>query len=175
MTVTTERDMLDHLATRYTRDDGNGDRWIRAEHVRNGTGFYGYSDHSGRCVGPLRTADFVAIDGWESKGHVLHGHEVKVSRADWLHELKQPEKAGAFLPYMHYWWLVTLPGIVRDDLPEGWGLMVLGDAGLRVRVQAPRRTPLPLPWPMTVGLTRAIQKTAARQAVRSLAGAVVAS
>src|SRR5690554_3797567 len=94
-TKVTERDMLDALTARYTHMVGNGDRWIRAEHVRNGTGFYGYSDDTykqyARCVGPLRTADFIAIDGWESKKHVIHGHEVKVSRSDWLTELKDPE------------------------------------------------------------------------------------
>lgn len=35
----TERDMLDALARRHTQvSQGVNDRWVRAEHVRNGTG-----------------------------------------------------------------------------------------------------------------------------------------
>lgn len=163
----TERDVLDALGRRYTHVVGNGERWVRAEHVRNGTGFFGYSEEtflsSGRCVGPLRTADFIAIDGWESKKHVIHGHEVKVSRSDWLHELKDPEKAEAFRPFCDYWWLVVSDkSIVRDDLPEGWGLMVVTNGVARVVKQAKRNERRPLPWPMVIGLARAIQKTAIR-------------
>ncbi|WP_066041949.1 hypothetical protein [Herbiconiux solani] len=165
----TERDMLDALTRRYTSDGGNGDRWIRAEHVRNGTGFMGYDQLSGRCAGPLRTADFIAIDGWESKRHVVHGHEVKVSRSDWLTELRDPEKAEAFRPYCDYWWLVASDARVAklDELPTGWGLMVRSESGvLRVTKQARKIDRLPLPWPMTVGLARAIQKTGIRTTAR---------
>jgi len=162
----TERFMLDALKRRYTANGGNGDRWIRAEHVRNGTGFYGYDRESGRCTSWLRTADFIALDGWESKSHVVHGHEVKISRSDWLTELKDPEKAEAFRPYCDYWWLVVSDvKIVRlDELPAGWGLMARVGEGDQLRVvrQAKKIDREPLPWPMVVGLTRAVQKTALR-------------
>ena len=162
----TERTMLDALQRRYTSDGGNGDRWIRAEHVRNGTGFMGYDAESGKCRGPLRTADFVAIDGWESKQHVIHGHEVKVSRSDWLTELRAPEKAEAFRPYCDYWWLVVSDRriVQLGELPYNWGMIArLADGSLRVIHQAPRNGErLLLPWPMTVGLARAVQKTALR-------------
>jgi len=164
--------MLDSLCARYTSPtsmSGNGDRWIRAEHVRNGTGFYGYREADwleyGRSVGALRTADFIAIDGWESKKHVIHGHEVKVSRSDWLTELKDPDKAEAFRPFCDYWWLVaSSPKVAkREELPPSWGLMILGDSGvLRVQKQASKIARIPLPWPMTVGLARSVQKTALR-------------
>lgn len=163
----TERVMLDALVKRYTADNGNGDRWIRAEHVRNGTGFFGYDPSIGRCTGSLRTADFIAIDGYESKKHAIHGHEVKVSRSDWFTELRDPDKAEAFRPYCDYWWLVTSSASIakREELPDGWGLMVLGTNGqLRVTKQARKIDRLPLPWPMTVGLARAVQKTGLRSA-----------
>jgi len=32
------------------------------------------------------------MDLWPSGGLEIHGHEVKVSRSDWLRELKEPEK-----------------------------------------------------------------------------------
>lgn len=164
----TERDMLDALNRRHTQVVGNGDRWVRAEHVRNGTGFYGYDaeQHTeyGKSYGTLRIADYIALDGWESKGHRIHGFEVKVSRSDWLAELRDPDKAEAFRRYCHHWWLaVPDAAIVRDDLPKGWGLMVLGANGtLRIARRAPLLNPEPMPWPIVIGLGRAIQKTAAR-------------
>lgn len=60
-----------------------------------------------------------------TSGRILIGHEVKVSRADWLHELKQLEKADEWADQCHAWYLVVAePGIVHDgELPNGWGLM----------------------------------------------------
>lgn len=160
----TERHMLDFLHDRYSQvNPGNGPRYAVAEHVKSHAGF-----DARRC------ADFIAIDCWPTKGLELHGHEVKVSRSDWLHELKQPDKAEAFKRHMDRWWLVVPDAaIVRDgELPDGWGLMVLSrrkppyanqPPTLRVRVQAPRLTPEPLPRDMLATLMRACAKTSKRR------------
>lgn len=76
-----------------------------------------------------------------ASGRLLVGHEVKVSRADWLHELDQPHKADRWADQCHSWWLVTPdPSIVRDgELPDGWGHMVLPRTGRRLRVIARAR------------------------------------
>jgi hypothetical protein len=154
----TERDMLDLLHERYSKNPGNGPRYVFAEHVRNQGGF-------GWDV-PLRTADGLAIDLWPSGGHAIHGFEVKVSRADWLTELRDPEKAEAFKPYCDHWWLVVPDtGIVRDDLPEGWGLLAVARGGvLRVRKRAPKLDRQPMPTGMTAAWLRAVAKTACRNA-----------
>lgn len=159
----TERDMLDALARRYSQiSQGVNDRWVRAEHVRNGTGFYGYDSTTGRCSGSLRTADFIAIDTWESKGHEIHGHEVKVSRSDWLHELADPSKAEAFKRYTHRWWLVVPDeSIVRfGELPFGWGLLAFRGERLHAVHRAPLLAPEPIPGPIWISLMRASSKTA---------------
>jgi hypothetical protein len=126
----TESSMIELLHDRYTTRGGNGPRYVGMAHVRSDAGF-----------DAKRTADFMALDLWPSKGLVLHGHEVKISRSDWLNELKDPEKAGAFIPHVDYWWLVIAdPTMVRDgELPTGWGMMAPGSDGkLRVIKQAPR-------------------------------------
>lgn len=163
----TERDMLDALTRRYTQlSQGTNDRWVRAEHVRNGTGFNGYSEADykkwGRSTGPLRTADFFAIDTWESKGHLIHGHEVKVSRSDWLHELADPSKAEAFKRYAHHWWLVVPDAsIVRPgELPDGWGMLAFRGARLHAVKRSPLLTPEPMPVPIWISLMRSASKTA---------------
>jgi len=166
----TERQMLDYLHQRYSKvNPSNGPRYAVAEHVRSHAGF-----DARRC------ADFIALDCWPTKGLELHGHEVKVSRSDWLHELKQPDKAEEFKRYMDRWWLVVPDAkIVKEgELPDGWGLLVLTavtstvtwpdihkrvEHKLRAKVQAPQLTPEPLPRDMLATLMRACAKTSKRR------------
>lgn len=145
--------MLDLLVRRYGAHRGNGPRYTVATHVRSHAGF-----------DARRTADFVAMDLWPSKGLALHGHEVKVSRSDWLVELKHPEKAAEFIPYVDYWWLVVADAAIvkHGELPRTWGLMVARDGYLQVARPAKRLNPLPTPRTMMAALLRATGKTARR-------------
>lgn len=151
--------MLDRLNRRYAQFNGNGIRYTRAEHVKVSAG------HSSR-----RICDYMAIDLWTGygtdRGPYLHGHEVKVSRADWLTELKDPTKAESFARYCDYWWLVVSDKtIIRDgELPEGWGLMVAHGNTVRVSVQAHRRIAEPMPRDLQGTLARAVTKTTLRLA-----------
>lgn len=159
----TERHMLDLLLSRYTsiRPGSIADRWVRAEHVRS-------TNISWRKT---RIADFIAADnyGGDYQGSrlALHGHEIKVSRSDWLTELADPAKADAFKRYMHHWWLVVPDAkIVKPgELPEGWGLLALSGSGdkLRAKVAAPRLNPEPLPLDMAITLMGAAARTAHRE------------
>ena len=148
----TETDVTDALHARYSQVHGNGQRFAVAAAVRSHAGF-----------DARRTADYVAMDLWPSKGLALHGHEIKVSRSDWLRELKDPDKAAEFIPYMNYWWLVASdPRIVRDgELPEGWGLMVMRGPLLTVAVKAPRRDAKPMTPTRLAALLRAVGQTSA--------------
>lgn len=155
----TEASMLAALRERYgTVMPGYPARYILANHVR---------DDANRAK---RTADFIAQDshagGWKKRNSgtdfPMHGHEVKVSRADWLTELRDPDKAEAFRPYMNFWWLVVPDkNIVKDgELPEGWGLMVMRKSGLFAVVTAPENlNPLPMPHGMRVALMRSVLRT----------------
>ena len=103
--------------------------------------------------GGTRRADAVAMNMWRSRGHAIHGFEFKVSRSDWLRELKEPSKADAVAQYCDYWWLV-IDGdhIVKDgELPEGWGLLTVtrdkndkSPKGLRVQAKAAKQNAAPL-------------------------------
>ena len=79
----TERDVLAALRNRYAiLSKDFRIRYAIAEHVQSSAGF-----------DARRVCDFMALDLWPSKGLELHGHEVKVSRSDWLRELREPAKA----------------------------------------------------------------------------------
>lgn len=93
-----------------------------------------------------RHADAVVMGLWPSRGLEVEGFEIKVSRQDWLNELKNPAKAEAVAQYCDRWWIAAPAGIVKpDELPSGWGLLELPEGGnLRIKVQAPKLTPVPL-------------------------------
>ena len=143
----TETDMLDALYARYCYVGGNGQRYAVAAHVRSAAGF-----------DARRTADFIAMDLWPSARLTLHGHEVKVSRSDWLRELKDPTKAAEFIPYMNCWWVVISDArIVREgELPDDWGLMAMRGSLLTVVKKAPRRDALPMKATRLAALLRAV-------------------
>jgi hypothetical protein len=152
-----ESTVLDMLDRRYTRPGAQPnapDRYVRARHVRDAASW------------ARRVCDYMAMDtyrageGWDVQ-YALHGHEVKVTRADWLAELRDPEKAEAFRPFCTHWWLVAGDAtIVRGDLPEGWGLLVVQGSRLVTKVRPTPVEPLPLPRAMLAGLLRAATKSA---------------
>lgn len=133
----------------------------------------GYDEDTGRSTGPLRTIDFLALDLWESHGCVMIGHEVKVSRSDWLRELADPSKGEAWSRYCDQFYVVAPKGVVRDasELPPGWGLILLGDVRIdhaipapRISVRSKRRTPDPLPRALSFAIARSVHNTATRKA-----------
>lgn len=86
-----------------------------------------------------RHADAVAMSIWPSRGYVIHGFEIKVSRSDFMAEMKDPSKADAVGKFCDFWWLVVPKGLVKpEELPETWGLMELTGTNLRVVKQAPK-------------------------------------
>jgi hypothetical protein len=158
----TERMMLDLLHKRFGFISQNGasakPRYVCAEHVRSEAGF------------DRRTLDFVAVDTWASAKLAIHGVEVKVSRSDWLRELKDPWKSEPFMGWTtHFWLAAASKGIVQPgELPEGWGLLVPQEHSwgrrLIAATSAPRRQ-VPPPPPATIAsLLYAVHRTTARRA-----------
>lgn len=86
--------------------------------------------------------DFLAVATWMSLGFDVHGHEIKVSRSDWLRELKKPYKARFSMARCDYWWLAAPRGVAKpEEVPLGWGFMELGPNGFRAVLKAPRLRP----------------------------------
>lgn len=103
------------------------------------------------------TADAVIIGNWPSKGYEIQGFEVKVSRADWLNEVKKPNKNDLTKQYCNRWWLlIASESMVRPgELPDDWGMMVAHGKSLKVVVDAPALTPKPPTVQFITGLMRA--------------------
>lgn len=98
--------------------------------VRNGTGFRRKT---------TRTADAMAMGTWPSRGIHLHGIEVKVDYQDFKRELANPEKAEDIAKYCHFWWMAVTHEKVApiDQVPAGWGLLVVSEDCETLRVARP--------------------------------------
>jgi hypothetical protein len=108
-----------------------------------------------------RWADAIAMGLWPSRGLALQGFEIKVSRGDWLSEMRQPAKAEAIAQYCRYWWMVTPPGIIKDgELPETWGHYEVQPNGLRIVKVAPAlEDPAPISPAFLAALLRRASET----------------
>lgn len=87
-------------------------------------------------------ADGVAINMWASRGYAITGFEVKVSRSDWLRELKQPEKSEPILTKCDFWYLVAPEDVyVPDEVPSSWGILAFKNGKLFEKRKAPKLEP----------------------------------
>jgi hypothetical protein len=96
---------------------------------------------------------------WPSAPHGLElvGFELKVSRSDWLRELRQPNKADPIKQFCDRWYVVCADAkIVKyvEELPKGWGLMFAEDGKLVEFIEAPKLNPLPLDRAFVAALMR---------------------
>src|SRR5574343_835598 len=76
-----------------------------------------------------RRMDFWAMHTWTRKPGLgwTVCFEVKTSRADFMREIKDPDKRLPSEELSNECWFVTPPKLVkRDEVPEGWGLMECG-------------------------------------------------
>lgn len=133
--------------------------YITLEEVRDATGFDGH-----------RTADAIAISLYRSRGKSIWGFEMKVSRADWLKELRQPEKAESIMRYCNYWALVVPDkNIVKEgELPTTWGMYVAQKSRLKCVVPCPKLDPLPMDITMLTALAYAINQRGTRADTEAL-------
>ena len=112
-----------------------------------------------------RSVDILAINHYYDHDSII-GFEVKVSRSDFLNELKAPDKAESIKKYCSHWYLVAnSESVVKGrggviDLPEDWGLIIPTKKNdkLRVKKEAPRlRKNCNIPLPL---VARLLHKTA---------------
>lgn len=135
------------LRLRHPAPNARGNtRSVLLEEVRNATGF-----------DATRSADALAFHFWPSDGLHITGYEIKASRADWIRELKDPEKSFAFARYCDFWWIAAAtPKLVEvEELPTGWGLLVLNAKGrLHPVVAAKKLAPEPMPRGILMSIVR---------------------
>lgn len=159
----TEQDVFGWLAASY-----NAREWVILPQVRDATGY----------AGAGRTADAIAMNCWPSRGLEIHGFEIKTYRADWLRELKNPQKAEAVFQFCDRWWAVVpdhedvqtragedrkipaTPVVQARELPPTWGLIRVSEKlarqnGRIIEVEAPKLEPQTFSRPFLANVLRA--------------------
>lgn len=82
-------------------------------------------------------------------------HEIKVSRADLLSDLRREAKRSAYLQLSSECWYVIARGIAEaDEIPTEFGVMAAEGAALEVLRPAPKR-PMSMSLPLWMALARA--------------------
>lgn len=107
--------IYDCLLDFYENEVANIRNWITIREVRCGTGF----KHQSK-----RSFDFMAISSLN--GNAVVGYEVKASRADFLKDLKNPEKQKPLRCFANLFYYAAPVGIIRaEELPPWAGLKEL--------------------------------------------------
>lgn len=86
--------------------------------------------------------DVLAVGIWPSSKQLVHGFELKVSRSDLLHELRDLTKSEHAARNVDRFWLVLGEKTLMrdtDPIPESWGILYASGRGLRkLRDAAPQ-------------------------------------
>lgn len=93
-----------------------------------------------------RSADYIAVGLWPSRGLSIIGIELKSFRSDWLGELKNPRKAENIFKYCDYFWLLTIDDTIAkmEEIPDNWGWMCIKGSRIIVKKEALKLTPEPI-------------------------------
>lgn len=95
-------------------------RWLFLRELRVGTG------HSNS-----QSIDAFVMDAYPSGGMYRTAFEVKVSRADFCREIRQPQKRREAMRYSNYFYFVAPSGMLKvEDIPIDCGLIDVSPAKL---------------------------------------------
>lgn len=154
--------MSDHDKTAYLIQllrehhvTGRQGEWATFVELRGSTGF----------VNDQRI-DFFAVHTWPSKRYQSIAYEVKVSRGDFLKEIRHPEKRRFAESVASKSYFVAPIGLIKShEVPEGWGLMEpkRGTRSLRIIKHAEERTSVKWTQHFMMSMIRRAADTLPRQ------------
>ena len=144
-------DFHEALVERVARDMGRAGRV-----VWRGLALRGRVETDGGVTWPIAIPDVYSIRNTSVEDYVVPiVHEVKVSRADLLGDLRREAKRRAYLSLAAECWYVVREGIARpEDIPPECGLLVAAGDALDVARPAPRRA-MRIPFGVWMSLARA--------------------
>ena len=142
------------LVARYT-GKSYAQEWIVLFEVRTSTGYTrdsarAFKDAEGRFI------DAVVLNCWSSKNYKRIAFEIKVSRNDFMNEVKDPYKRLKGTIFFDEFYFIAPTGVIPKDLvPKECGLMECNDEGLiRIVKPAPSNEPPPFSNTMLLSIIR---------------------
>ena len=137
------RDIVAALQALHT-----GREWVSFPELRLGTGYGGKWE---------QRIDVFALSCYPSHGLQSVAYEVKVSRSDFLRELKEPEKRRAAMELSNLFYFAAPAGLIQPgELPADCGLVEYQGGKLRTTCKATFRDRDVPPWRFVASLARRI-------------------
>lgn len=108
--------------------------------------------------------DGFAIGLWPSEGFKRHAFEIKVSRSDFLREMKNPKKHENAMTFSNYFWFVTPANLLKPlEVPAYAGLMEAtelknGKIELSIRLPATQREGEKPTWGLVCAMARGFER-----------------
>ncbi len=101
-----------------------------------------------------RRVDLFVLDCW--KGLSKFVFEIKVTRSDFINEMKKPEKREFGLSISNYFYFATPEGLINgDEIPIEAGLIEISDDGeVQIVIEAPPRETLSPSWALVKQIAR---------------------
>jgi len=141
------------------------DAWVYLRELRTRTGYeYGPNFST---FDQIRSIDAFAMGCWKSNGHRRVAYEIKVSRGDWLRELKDQHKRTQAYFLAHEFWFALAPGVINatpgvgndflqfQEALHGCGVLeVQEDGTVKVIERAKRHEAWPMPEAFIASLLR---------------------
>lgn len=140
----------------------NANEWAFFDELRVGTGYTSAKDKRVGKLNSEQRLDAWAIHLWPSRGLLRRCFEVKVSRADFLVEMRQPEKRLSGLHLSNEFYFAAPAGLLKvHELPEECGLIEVthDTATARIVKSAPHRDVEDLPMSFVASLARRAAKS----------------
>ena len=138
---------------RCIRHRHSGRGAVVIEELRIGCGYSG---------GAERSIDVWAIEPNSSKGCTATSYEIKISRGDFLRDVKSPLKQRGARLFSDQFWFVTPPGLLKpEEIPDWAGLLEPQHHEhweqypiSHIIVPAPFRSKDAPSWPLVVSMLR---------------------
>jgi hypothetical protein len=112
--------------------------WVYLEEVRLGTGYEGFflpGHHV--AINAEQRIDGFAINCYKSKSWRRIAIEIKISRGDFLKEIKNPDKRIGAMMLSNQFYFAAPEGLIKvDELPEDCGLIEVRGDFQAIKVQA---------------------------------------
>jgi hypothetical protein len=136
----------------------NYNEWAFFDELRVGTGYLS-KRVDGVKVNPEQRFDAFVLNLYPSNKHLRIIYEIKVSRSDFLHEIKHPEKRESALLFSNQYYFATPAGLVDvDEIPEECGLIeVYANMNTRIKKEAPLRPSANPSWNFLCSIARRTQ------------------
>lgn len=134
----TSKDLVAAITKRHARSvRQRTDNWAVFPEFRVGTGYA----RNTRTADVESRIDVLAFPLWPGSGDGVTAYEIKVSRSDFLSEIRKPLKRRPALRYSNLFFFVTPEGLLKQgEVPVECGLLEVSKQGVvNVIVPAPWR------------------------------------